>query len=203
MASGHGILIPLKYAGVLRRFSPELCGRLLLMALDFGESREEAQLPVEDPLSVVWALLQVDISEALDSYDRRVEGGRKGGKQGKSSSSKLKDTKDMKRLEVNRLDGNGKEENVPAADKPPAPAPQRKKFVPPSVEQVAAYIRERGSGVDAQRFVNFYASKGWVIGKSPMKDWKAAVRNWESREGKKTPAERDYTAPPGFDFLEE
>lgn len=66
------------------------------------------------------------------------------------------------------------------------PAPKathaRTKFTPPSLEEVQAYCTERGNTVDAQRFVDYYASKGWVIGKSPMKDWKAAVRNWERRE---------------------
>ena len=66
------------------------------------------------------------------------------------------------------------------------PAPKathaRTKFTPPSLEEVQAYCTERGNTVDAQRFVDYYASKGWVVGKSPMKDWKAAVRNWERRE---------------------
>lgn len=70
------------------------------------------------------------------------------------------------------------------ADKPPT----RPRFVPPSVEDVAAYVRERGSNVDPQGFIDFYASKGWMVGKTPMKDWKAACRNaehwerWNERE---------------------
>lgn len=55
------------------------------------------------------------------------------------------------------------------------------KFVPPTVEQVQAYISEKGYNVDAQYFVDYYQSKGWVVGKSPMKDWKAAVRLWNSK----------------------
>ena len=56
------------------------------------------------------------------------------------------------------------------------------RFTPPSVEEVAAYCRERGNSVDAERFCDFYASKGWKVGKEPMKDWKAAVRTWEKRD---------------------
>ena len=55
----------------------------------------------------------------------------------------------------------------------------KKRFVVPTVEEVAAYCRERGNSVDAQRFVDFYTSKGWRIGKEPMRDWKACVRTWE------------------------
>lgn len=61
----------------------------------------------------------------------------------------------------------------------------RKRFTPPTVEDVEAYCRERGNTVDAQRFVDFYASKGWRIGNAGMKDWHAAVRNWERRDNKR------------------
>lgn len=61
----------------------------------------------------------------------------------------------------------------------------RKRFTPPMVEDVEAYCRERGNGVDAQRFVDYYASKGWKVGKVGMKDWHAAVRNWERQDSTK------------------
>lgn len=53
------------------------------------------------------------------------------------------------------------------------------RFIPPTVEEVRAYCIERGNGVDPERFVDYYTSKGWMIGKNKMKDWKAAVRTWE------------------------
>ena len=57
--------------------------------------------------------------------------------------------------------------------------PKIQKFIPPTVGEVSAYCRERGSNVDAERFVDFYTSNGWKVGKNPMKDWRAAVRTWE------------------------
>lgn len=59
-------------------------------------------------------------------------------------------------------------------------------FVPPTVTEVDQYIREKGYSVDPQRFVDFYECKGWMVGKNKMKDWKAAVRNWE-RTNKESP----------------
>lgn len=53
------------------------------------------------------------------------------------------------------------------------------RFIPPTVDEVEAYCRERSNQVDSQRFVDFYTSKGWKVGKSSMKDWKASVRGWE------------------------
>ena len=57
-----------------------------------------------------------------------------------------------------------------------------KRFAPPSLSDVADYCRERGNQVDPQTFLDFYASKGWRVGNTPMKDWRAAVRTWEQRE---------------------
>jgi len=57
------------------------------------------------------------------------------------------------------------------------------RFTPPSVEQVMEYCNHRnngkGNGINAQTFIDFYQAKGWMIGKSKMKDWKASVRTWE------------------------
>lgn len=53
------------------------------------------------------------------------------------------------------------------------------RFTPPTLAEVKAYCKERGNNVDPERFIDFYESKGWMIGKNKMKDWKAAVRTWE------------------------
>ena len=59
---------------------------------------------------------------------------------------------------------------------------QIKRFRPPTLKEVNAYISEKGYSVEAERFIDFYASKGWMVGRNKMKDWKAAVRNWNSRQ---------------------
>jgi hypothetical protein len=64
--------------------------------------------------------------------------------------------------------------------------PQEKRFVKPTIEEISLYCRERQNTISAENFFNFYESKGWRVGNQPMKDWKAAVRNWE----------RSYTAKP-------
>ena len=62
-------------------------------------------------------------------------------------------------------------------------AKPRRNFVAPCVEEVSVYCKERKNGIDPQSFIDFYDSKGWMIGKNHMKDWKAAVRTWERRHG--------------------
>lgn len=53
------------------------------------------------------------------------------------------------------------------------------RFVPPTIDEVKSYCETRQNTVSPERFVDFYESKGWMVGKNKMKDWKAAVRNWE------------------------
>ena len=56
------------------------------------------------------------------------------------------------------------------------------RFVKPKVEEIEAYCKERNNSVDAQQFFDYYESKGWKVGKTPMKDWKSAVRTWERND---------------------
>ena len=62
---------------------------------------------------------------------------------------------------------------------------KRKNFIPPTVDEVKEYIDSVGSQVDAESFVAFYESKGWMVGKNKMKSWKAAIVTWEKRNGLK------------------
>ena len=56
------------------------------------------------------------------------------------------------------------------------------KFVPPTVDEVKAYCIERGNTIDPESFIDFYESKGWMVGKNKMQDWKAAIRTWEKHD---------------------
>ena len=56
------------------------------------------------------------------------------------------------------------------------------RFQKPTIEEIRQYCLEEGYNVDAEQFFNFYESKGWLVGKSPMKNWRAAVSTWNKRE---------------------
>lgn len=91
-----------------------------------------------------------------------------------------------------RLNPNPKENPNPNPNPKENMRVPRASFKPPTVGEVEEYCQERGNSVNAANFVDFYASKGWKIGNSPMKDWRAAVRTWERREseqqGKSAPS---------------
>jgi hypothetical protein len=57
-------------------------------------------------------------------------------------------------------------------------------FKPPTADDVKSYCLERNNFVNAETFINFYESKGWMVGKNKMKDWKACVRTWEKTNTK-------------------
>ena len=99
-----------------------------------------------------------------------------------------------KRNETGAKQNQTEEKEACIADKP-----HTHRFNPPSIEEVAAYCQESGYIVDAKRFVDFYASKGWMVGHNKMKDWRAAVRNW-ARNSK---AGCDITSPDRYERCEE
>lgn len=161
--------------------------------------------PETDEQKICWDKLKADFDKDLACYQAAVENGKKGGRPKKNTSvknpeqnpdnnpeynpdnnpeQKLNITQSKNSLSTvymsNRLLSNNPPlYNIPPEGEEPTKGTHQKKFIPPDVDEVMAYCRERNNNVDAERFVDFYASKGWMVGKTKMKDWKAAVRNWE------------------------
>lgn len=102
---------------------------------------------------------------------------------------------------------NNKEINKDIGGNNPTPE-KKERFKAPSVEEVQAYCRERGNNIDAQHFVDYYSARGWMLGKSHIKDWKACVRTWERNDSFKpqkpvqpenvTTDKIDYSLPQEF-----
>lgn len=165
-------------------------GRLFYAMLVYAESGEEPVL-FEGNERFIWPVAK----QGIDATSKKVEAlkanGSKGGrgntkdKQEEANESNEKQTKANERLNVN-VNVNVKEK---VKDK------VNNKFIPPSVEEVAAYCRERGNSVDAQSFVAFYESKGWKVGNTPMKSWKAAIVTWEKnrRDAPRTVSAQQYS----------
>ena len=112
----------------------------------------------------------------------------------RAKKSKYPAPDDEKAIESNCMQMQA---DVPVIQSNPNPNPSvktRARFTPPTVDDVDEYCRQRGNSVDAQKFVDFYASKGWMVGKNGMKDWKAAVRTWEKGDSRSSSqSQRDMT----------
>lgn len=152
------------------------------------------ELPELSPISkALFTAIKPNIDKAAARYVASVENGKKGGRpktQTKPSENLEKpsnnldqtQTKPSENLNVYVDDNVNVDVNVNDNVERKADKPQRLRFTPPTIAEVQAYCKERGNSVDAEQFIAFYDSKGWKIGSSKMKDWKAAVITWEKRE---------------------
>ena len=94
------------------------------------------------------------------------------------------------------------EENPPEEEPKPEPVKAkkpRKVFVKPTVEEVRAYCLERKNGISAETWIAYYESNGWMVGRNPMKDWKATVRYWESKDKEKAKRNGKKVTNPYYD----
>lgn len=163
----------------LRPFSYAEKGRLFDATLIYAESGEEPELTGNE--RYIWPTIKADVDRQREAYRHQCE------------VNKVNITN---RYEPLRTVTNGNEsyqektkektktEEKEGTKKRVISAPR---FTPPSVSEVREYCQERGNAVDAERFVDFYSAKGWMVGKNHMKDWRAAVRTWE-RDERSTPA---------------
>lgn len=107
----------------------------------------------------------------------RAEAGKKGGS--KPKQNKQTEANESKKSKIAQDKIRKDKEEIREEENREYRAPR---FTPPTLQDVEDYAYEKGLDIDAERFVDFYASKGWKVGSSPMKDWRAAARNW-ARDG--------------------
>jgi len=186
--------------------SDEGAGRVLKAAARLfltGEAHEGLELSEE----IVLSLFAGDIDNALSRHaevcarNQRIAAKRNAPVvTTRDQSSPVVTTRDQSspvvpnRIEQNREEPNREELKREELKEQAAKPPRAARFTPPTVDDVTAYCRERGNEIDPQRFVDFYAAKGWKIGKEAMKDWKAAVRTWERGDTRRpTPPPADLS----------
>ena len=92
--------------------------------------------------------------------------------------------------------GSGKKKPEEIKPKEPQQTTPVKRFVKPTLEEISAYCKEQNYSVTPQTFFDFYESKGWKVGNTPMKDWKAAIRNWVRNDKGEKKSERDLWRMP-------
>ena len=184
------------FEGVLSPLNDDEIGRLFLHMLHYAKTGEEPASFVGNE-AFIWPAAKRDIDVAAEKAEKMRENGLKGGRpknqiesininenQTKPNETKNNQTKatlsHKTRQDMTRHDMTGQD--------------TKKRFTPPTLEEVTEYCQSRNNGVNPQRFIDFYASKGWMVGKNAMKDWKACVRTWEGRDkGQKKVIAQDFT----------
>lgn len=198
MMGKPGVMLYFDIRPCLKRLSAEEKGLLFEAILEYGANGTEPGF--DGMLGIAWDFIQPVIDRDSDRYDHQVsqkrfaayvrEAKRKGLESVSFDDWCLMDDITRHQLIPSDTERHPTTTTSPItttatsptttnkADKPPS----RHKFSPPTVEDIKAYCRENGYMVDAERFVDHYASNGWMVGKNKMKDWKAAVRNWSRKD---------------------
>ena len=194
----------LSYASYFEALGDVEVGRLVRAMITYRASREEPKFNGNERF--IWPAIKRDIDESIAAQEVAAnayrENGKKGGRPPKPNWN-LENQKNQSGFSETKKtygqgQGQGHRSKVKGHGQDNSPNPLQgipHRFVQPTVDEVRSYCQERGNDVDPDRFVDFYAAKGWKIGNQPMKDWKAAVRTWEKRE--KKPYQYEYGSMEG------
>jgi hypothetical protein len=194
----------------LSLLTDEQAGRLLKAVFAYQNRGED---PSCDPLvQMAFSFMQSFFDESNSRYAEKVKANQENGKRGgrpKKGEGYLGNPKNPVGFSITQ--DNPKEPNKTLSESeseydsdsvPPNGGAKARagkpRFTPPTLAEVSAYVSERHSPVVPQEFIDFYAAKGWMVGKTPMKDWKAACRNaenwdrWKQAPNKKDPRSSYY-----------
>ena len=199
MADKKSFVMYESWGAAIEKMNNEQAGELIKAIYAFQKNPDV--VPEDPAIAFVFEIIKQKLEEDNKRYEEvcaaRSEGGKKGGRpkanasdkkqmvSEESKKSKCFSEKAKKADNDNEYDNDLKENTLEGV--------KEKRFAPPTLENVSEYCREMGyTNVDAVCFIDFYTSNGWMVGKNRMKDWKAAVRNWDRRE--KNPQRQDGAA---------
>lgn len=141
----------------------------------------------------LFVLIKPSLLKSIERTKICSEKGKKGGrpKKIKPSESQVKADKSQIKADETNLkaekEEEEKEEGMRSVEKKEDHSKQLtptkdEQFIPPSLEEVSAFCKERNNHINPESFIDYYSSNGWRVGSGTMKDWKAAIRLWEHRE---------------------
>ena len=197
------------HAEYIEDLPEELKGAFLRYIYEYGINEIEPELSGLE--LTVWLKIKRRIDDDVSAYERKVSNLKQNKNRtatGAKTATTTDNRTDTERTPNGHRTENTTEEEKPNGDradsvsvnvsvndsvnvsdsvnvaeaKPAEPAPARKRFVKPELEEIREFCFEKNINIDVDRFFNYYESKGWKVGVSPMKDWKAAVRNWAKND---------------------
>lgn len=183
---------------IIKPLSDAEKGRLFDAMLLYADNGTEPEI-ISGNERFIWPVAKRDIDMAMEKSEKNSENGKKGGRPPKNKENETEpEETEENRNKPNETEKNRTEANERRKEKKGKEIEKKgketenivplKRFVPPTIEEVVLYCTERHNHVDASKFVDYYTANGWKVGKSSMKDWKAAIRTWERSEY----TEKDY-----------
>ena len=201
-----------KLTATAAKVPEEQRGALLWALALYGTTGEEPEL--EWPLDAIFESLKGDIENSKRAMESGAKGGR-GNKKGASSDSEapscesestLSDdgnhpsTESETTLSDSEKGASEDAEAIPNQTKPNQTKVRGARFKPPTLGEVEEYAKgyaqQKGlspAGFDAERFIDYYTANGWKVGRNPMRDWKATVRDWVRRDCKERGPRNEYS----------
>lgn len=180
------ICVYVSYLDSLCSLSDVSLGKLFRGMIHYAKNGEEPELT--GSAALLWPMIRFQMDQDQKKYRSRCEANRlngvKGGRPAKTEKNRWVSEKPKENANENNNDN--KNENERDKDNETADLAQSLStpisFIPPDHEQVSQYIREQGLTVNPTDFLDHYTSNGWMVGQSPMQDWKASIRRWHRKE---------------------
>jgi len=171
------------WADLFMDLPDELAGQLVKAVLAYTFKGEDAKTG-NPALDAAMTMMRNKLDEDGDKYRTKVE------RIAQARAEKKKQAENSMKSDSNQSEIKSVSDSVSVSVSdsvvPTVLNKRDRAFRPPSLDEVRDYCLERHNGIDPEQWYDFYASKGWMIGKNKMKDWKAAVRTWEKKQPKKT-----------------
>lgn len=172
--------LPHEYRTTLDCLSDAEFGRLIRGLLDYSATGKSAPLSGRESILFPTLKLREDQFQAsFEEVDKsRSEHARKAATSRWSASTDAQASSSMPEHARDARDAKTKEKTKTNT----LPSIEGELYAPPTAEEVASYAKEQNSAVDPERFVDYYASRGWKTGNTLITDWRAAFRNWSREE---------------------
>ena len=189
MQNKNSFVLQTRLNAVVTKLSDKQAGVLFKSILNYAENGTLEGFE-DSAVAIAFEFVRQDLDYAAQKYAetcaRRAESGRLGGKAKQANlanASKCKQTlancSKAKHIDIDNDIDIEQSINTLPKEKIIKKEISQTRFKKPSIEEICAYCLERNNAVNPQAFFDFYESKGWKIGNTPMKDWRAAVRTWE------------------------
>ena len=159
-------------------------GRLLLALLRYAMNGEKPVLSGNE--RYLFPTFKGDVDREIAVYETRVANGMRGGRPANAETEDNRNKPNETETEPNETETpknkNEEQEEILKENTLKGVKEKRKRFSPPTIEEVSAYCMERNNGIDPQHFIDYYAARGWELKPGQkVKDFRACIRTWEQR----------------------
>ena len=167
--------------GLFNKLPDEIAGKLIKHI--FAYVNDENPIASDLLLEIAFEPIKLQLKRDLRKYDEYIDkqrvNGAKGGRPTKPNETQKTQAFFDKPKKADNVNANVNANEI-----------NKRGFVKPTIEQLKEYMREQGMNDIAENWLNHYEANGWMVGKNPMKDWKASVRTWKTNQKNNLPSQQ-------------